>query len=118
MQNEKDTIQKICRDVRRMILKEEGTSTDQCGYASEEIQARLNELGIQVSIRDGRFLIDYKRYNKFHQMPHTWIEWNGMPIDITADQFNPYLKCKNRVKAIVFGTHKHRFLTSEGENFY
>ena len=107
---QKKDILKVCRSVRRWVLEmNSGGSEGMCTVASSEIYDRLKALGIKVKIRTGVFKIDH--HSPCHDEVHTWIEWRGLPIDVTADQFNSGLHVKNRVKAIIFHTHKDRFLT-------
>ena len=117
MDSKEAIILKVARSVRRLILSWNcGSSEGMCGLACGEIQDRLEELGIKVKIKDGLFRID--KFPTSDEEAHTWIEWKGKPLDVTADQFNGKLYPKNRVKAIVFNSHRDRFRTWEDRKIY
>ena len=116
--DERAIILMVAKQVRKEILKETttGTSLGMCYEASLDLRRELRKRGIRVKIKQGVFRVDYDQCGDptdepSHDEAHFWAEWQGIPIDVTADQFNWQLKVKNRVKAIVFGTDLDRYLS-------
>ena len=121
-QEERETILKVAKEVRKGILKESSTATTLgwCYEASLDLIRSLKKRKIYIKLMDGIFKVDYTQWgapsNNEHSEDesHYWCEWKHLPVDVTADQFNEQLKVCNRVKAIVFGTNLDRYLTWDG----
>jgi len=122
-------ILKEARKVRRWALREGGLSgtLGMCLDASVRLKASLKKQGIIVKRIHGIFKVDYeapkhesRKLADTHcdEERHVWCDWNGIPIDVTADQFNSKLLGKNRIPAIIFDSHQERFLAYNGKPFY
>lgn len=125
MQNEEAIILRVCRQARRMALKKLGTVDGYCIDISNFINSNLIKYNIETKLVYGVFRLDYDLHNgkkipyiPSHDDAHTWVEWKGIPIDASADQFNTHLTTKNKVKAIVFGTNLDRFLDWDFDPIY
>jgi len=122
--NEEFEIIKVCRSVRSWILASTGCGTMGCCYdASRAIQRRLAKRYIFVKLVGGVFRVDFDCCGKpttrpSHEECHYWCEWKRIPIDVTADQFNPKLLPINKVKPIIFGTDFEKYLAWNFQPIY
>lgn len=90
------TLQRTLSAVRLFMEKVYGTETDLAGHcieASEYIVAILKTLGYnQAKTVEGWCLYDDPAGCSDRDYDaHTWTELDGLYLDVTADQFNPYM---------------------------
>lgn len=84
-----------------------GTGTDLAGHcieASEYIVAILKSLGFaQAKTVEGYCLYDNGDFcSDVPYDPHTWVELEGLYLDVTADQFNCGMFRENEFSSILF----------------
>jgi len=88
-----DRIEKIAWQVRKHIEQ----PNCQCLRASTLIATRLAEIGLQPVIVEGLFITDR---NLLPRSSNFWVVCSSLLIDVTADQFNPFLE-KDRFPKVV-----------------
>ena len=117
-------IKSSCKYVRKLVLKwGEGDPAGQCYESSYHLKECLYKHGIKTELVGGVFNVDFDRKGNRVEMAsdedgHFWLDWNGVVIDVTADQFNCQLEKENEVKAIVIGESSDRYLDYNFNMFY
>jgi hypothetical protein len=100
---------KIAKNARRWALRENrGKSQGMCIETSQLIRAKLEKIGIKSKVRGWKFYLSDKKEDDYNS--HYWVEINGKILDVTADQFNPIIREKPKMRAIVF--HKKKALSN------
>ena len=111
----KELIYQEAAIVRSAFLAKYGYIDGYCVEASRYLARKLNLLDIKVKLIYGVFKVDFDQCRNptkepSHDEAHTWCEFNGLPIDVTADQFNRQLLYDYGVDPIIIGTNLDRFL--------
>lgn len=91
----------IAKSVRKEIVSYYGTTEGTCLDASRTL---LRELGRLLSKSDpiiafGEFMLDIPN----HTATHFWVEINNKVLDVTADQFNPWVQFK--IPKIIYASY-------------
>lgn len=102
----RDTIDEI--DKKSLSPQFQSFPDGSCGAASDVLGTYLDELGYEPIYR----VLKYCRITEQNQS-HTWLEYENLLIDITADQFNDNLKI-----APLFGTKKSVNVTEDSSLWY
>lgn len=118
----KELIKNTAELVRTHMQHLYGKGTNLCGHcveASEKIVNILSELGIQAKMINGWCIYeDDSTCTDRCYDEHTWVEADGLYIDVTADQFNPCMihklkpvyVCENRLKCMVYEKPDYEWL--------
>lgn len=88
-----ETVIETCRMVRHNFEKKYGEDLQgKCIEASETIQKMLLEKGIETKLVEGWcHYDDSSTCSDRDYDEHTWLECDGLYIDITADQFSYFI---------------------------
>lgn len=81
----KQDILDIAKCVREAILDRTWDTSGKCILASMLIATLIEERGEKATLIEGKPLV------KDCGIVHWWVIWRGFRIDVTADQYNPFI---------------------------
>jgi len=82
-------IRNIATKVRNEIIEKYGHSMNHCLEASDRIVEELAKLGAEAKVIEG--WVEYDSWGcctDYSYAEHSWVELDGLTIDVTGDQFD------------------------------
>lgn len=105
-------VYRIAKGVRDHIMECENAVEAMCGIWSVEAAKKLKSAGFSVQRVQGVYEVDFpdedEEGNERYQLPHHWLEVDGLVVDGTASQFEDWIDDEPPAD-VVIGTYDEEF---------